>query len=118
MQIAGVVTIQVNGKTLRTIPGAEIDLGGYERTAHGGTHDVYDTEEFKPAMITCRCNLARGDSITELQNLRNAVVSFALDTGQTYIVRDAFRTKNLPLRPGENGTVQLEICGKPATEVK
>jgi hypothetical protein len=119
MQIAGRVTIQADGRTVRSIPGATIDLGGTERTPHAGSgkDDIYNTEETKPAMITTKINLARGDSVERWRNMKNATATFSLDTGQTYIVRDAFATKTLVLSPGENGTVQLEIAGKPATEV-
>lgn len=119
MEIASRVTIQFDGRTVRSIPGATIDLGGSERTAHAGSgkDDIYSTEETKPGMITCRINLAKGDSVERYRNMKNAVATYNLDTGQTYIMREAFTTKTLTLTPGENGTVQLEIAGKPATEV-
>lgn len=117
MQIAGRVTIQRDGQTLRSIPGAEINLGGIQREAQADDHNVNHTESLQPATITCRVNLARGESVEALRNMSDATCTFALDTGQTYIVRHAFTTNTLRITGGENGTIQLEIAGDPATEV-
>lgn len=117
MQIAGRVTIQRDGQTLRSAPGADIDLGGIKRDGQADDHNVNYTESLTPAVVTCKVNLAQGESVEALRNMTDATVTFALDIGQTYIVQHAFTTNTLKLTAGQNGIVDLEIQGDPATEV-
>ena len=52
-KITGIARIKVNGELLESMPGAELDLGGYERTESVG-HRVYGyTEKVMPSVLTC-----------------------------------------------------------------
>lgn len=117
MQLIGRAFIKVDGDLLRSKIGAKIDLGGVVRTPVVG-NDVHGfAETIKESMIECEIVLAKGDSLETLRNTAGAVVTFEADTGQTYIVRDAFLTEPPIITEGEGGDIPIKLAGKPAEEV-
>lgn len=114
----GSATIKTNGRVLRSLAGAKIDLGGPVRETVVGSNRVHGySQKIKQARIECEISLQAGDSLEEIRRLTGAVVTFECDTGQTYIVRDAAVIDTLTLTEGsEGGKIPVVIEGQPAEE--
>lgn len=114
MQLAKKVTVKKNGAVVRTLPGGKFTLGGIERTPvihEDGT--VGYTEEYKETMLEVDTSIIRGDKLGDL-NFADATVSVELDTGQRYVMRNAFTTT----RPeAGDGKTPLKVCCETCEEV-
>jgi hypothetical protein len=114
----GMAYISVDGSQLATMPGAKLDIGGVERTTVTGDNQVLGfTRAPKPAVLECEISIGVGTSLTKLAQITGATVTFECDTGQTYVMREAFVTKTLALTAGDSGKVALEMAGMPAEEM-
>jgi uncharacterized repeat protein (TIGR04076 family) len=113
----GRVAIRVNGITLDSRPGAIINLGGTQRNAVVNDINMGFSEENKPSQIDCEVSIKEGDSFDFLRNMTEATCVFECDTGQQYVVRNAYTANPLELSGNEGGRVKLSIMGEPAEEV-
>ncbi|QQQ19670.1 phage tail tube protein [Brevundimonas vitis] len=114
----GRATIRVNGTTLDTEKGSTLDPGGTKREPRPGSNTTSGfTEELVPAKIEATILFGEGDSLTDLNALINATVLFETDTGQTYIVRDAYCAEPVTLTEGE-GKAKLVLMGSAAEEMR
>lgn len=116
-QFLGRATIRANGTVIETAKGASLDLGGTKRNPVTVGRVVGYAEETVPAMLECETALRTGMSLETLRNLTGATVIFECDTGQRYVIRDAFTTEAITLKDGEGGNVALKIAGPGAEEV-
>lgn len=115
-QVTGIVTVKIDGLITRSKEGAVLNLGGKERTAIISNGRVVGfAEKGVPAMVTFTLAHVGGDDLVGLQNKVDATIEFETDTGDTYIVRNAFATKPFELTGGE-GDVACEFAG-PAAEL-
>ena len=113
-----VAYIKVDGAMLETLPGAKLDLGGWERAPVMGSGKIHGySEVLKPSVLTCEISLTQGRSLAQLQAIVDATSTYEADTGQTYVQRNAFVAKTLTVTEGEGGKVALEIMGDPAEEM-
>ena len=110
--------IKVDGSLLATMPGAKLDLGGRERSSVVGDNQVHGfAEKLKPAALECEISLGQGMSLAQLQKITGATVTYEADTGQIYVMRDAFVVDTLSVTAGEGGKVGLKFEGQPAEEM-
>lgn len=110
--------IKVDGMLLATMPSPTVDLGGVERTPVVGNNAVHGYSETpKPAMLECDISLGQGMGLAQMQNITGATVTYEADTGQTYVIRDAFVTETLKVTGGADGKVSLRFAGQPAEEL-
>jgi hypothetical protein len=114
-QYIGKVRISVNGSVIDSKPGASIDIGGVMRDSVVNDQQMGYMETPKPSRIECEVALARGTSIEGLRNLTEGTAVFECDTGQRYIVKDAFTSETLVVTGGQG--VKLVMMGLPAEEV-
>lgn len=118
MQLLGIATIKADGKLLRTNKGAKLDIGGAMRTPVTGSGRVHGyAEETKEATLECEISLAKGDKLEDIRNIVDATITFECDTGQTYVVREAFVTETLQITEGEGGKIPVKFAGQPAEEM-
>lgn len=116
-QVLGRATIRVDGQAYQTKPGASVQLGGTMRTpvsTHFGTNFA---EQHSPAVVTLTIDLVRGLSLQALRDATDVVIQFEADTGQTYVVREAFLSNEPTVTDGEGGAIELQFTGQPAEEV-
>lgn len=116
-QMLGRATIRANGQVIETAKGASLDLGGTKRNPVTVGRVVGYAEETVPAMLEFETALVRGQSLETLRNLTGATVIFECDTGQRYVMRDAFTTDAITLKDGEGGNVAVKMAGPGAEEV-
>ncbi len=113
----GRATIRLNGQVYETAAGAQLDLGGTKRNTIVTGRKVGYAEETAPATITGTTSLMEGQSLEELRNLTDATVIFECDTGQSYVIREAFLTEPPTLKDGAGGEVTINIAGYGAEEL-
>lgn len=113
MQYFGRATIIVNGRALDSMPGAKIELGGVIRKAKTTDSRVGYVEEMAPGRVECEIAVSKDTQIEELRSLVDATVIFKADTGQQWLVREAFTEDGLKAE-GKDGKMSLKITGQPA----
>ena len=118
MQRMGRATIKVDGNTLETLPGATLDIGGSMRNTVVGADRVLGYSEAPaPAELECRISLGKGITLEDLRNVTAATIQFEADTGQTYIMRNAWLAEPPKITQGDDGPVDLKFASGPAEEV-
>lgn len=113
-QYFGRAKITVDGLLLDTEKGAKISLGGPVRKRREGSHRVGFTVEFKASAIECEIGVTKDTPIEKLRNIVGATVQFQCDTGQTFLVRNAFNEPEFEVTEGEGGKTKVILVGDPA----
>jgi hypothetical protein len=113
-QVTGIIKIYIDGKMLRTKPGAKLKMGGKKREAQSG-HSVYGyTEEVVPSELDATIVHMSDTDVVEMSNWVDVTLKVETDTGQTYLVKDAFTAEPCELASG--GEVPLKMIGQPAVK--
>jgi len=113
-QLLGRAYIKVDGDTLRSNTGASLDVGGPVRNAVVGNAVHGYAETIKEAVVECEISLAKGDVIDGLRSTTASTITFECDTGQVYVVRDAWLQDPPKMTDGEGGKIPLTFGGQPA----
>lgn len=116
-QVLGQARIKVDGDTLETKSGATLELGGPVRTAQRGDYQsgAFSTE-FAESKLTCTILPKRGVRLAQLREIDNATITFEADTGQVWVIRNAYVADTISLSgSGEGATVVFQ--GPPAEEL-
>lgn len=117
-QRLGSALITADGLVLETLPGASIDIGGKERKPVVGSNSVHGFAEVtKEAMVECEISVGPETSLEQIRSMTDVTINFQCDTGQAYIVRNAFVVDTLKLTEGEGGKVPIKFAGPPAEEL-
>lgn len=110
--------VKVNGALLETLPGAKLKLGGNKRAPVLGTRGVIGYSEVtEAAELECEIALTAGTSLAQLKDITDATVTYEADTGQTYVMRNAFVTEAIEVSAGDGGKVAVKFAGDPAEEM-
>lgn len=114
-KISGIARIKVDGELLESLPGAELDLGGFERELKSG-HRVYGhTEKIVPSMLTCTIVWKNETPLETLRDTIGGVITFESDNGKKYKCSNMALLKTIKVKD-ESGEVPLEFGGDPADE--
>jgi len=118
MQRLGKAFIKVNGQLLESMPGAKLDVGGVTRTPIIGANSVHGySEKVKEAMLECEISVSKDTKILDTAKWVDVSVTFECDTGQVFVVRQAFLTEPPVVTAEEGGKVPLKFAGPPAEQV-
>jgi hypothetical protein len=117
-QTLGRATIKYDGKALRTEKGAKINTGGVSRKVIEGDQVHGYAEETKAPFVECEVNLAKGDSLVDLNKITAATVTFEADTGQTWVLKDAWLEEPVEATAGDGGKIKLKFVGMSCEEMK
>lgn len=119
MQRLGKAFIKADGSLLESMPDAKIDIGGVERPTINGANAVLGyAEKVKEATVECEIAVGPDTSLATIAGWNNVTVTFECDTGQVYIVRNAWLVEPPVATAGEGGKVPLKFAGPPAEEMK
>lgn len=111
-QALKLVFISVNGTQWRIKgDGATIDIGGFMREPVNGVNSFDHTKEPKEATIECEVIVVAGTRLDDYDLDGDAKVVAQADTGQQYIINNAYTTEP-PVIDG--GTIKRTIKGPPA----
>jgi Phage tail tube protein len=117
MQTLGKAFVKMGGLLLESMPGAKLNPGGVKRTpvttAAGAVHY---SEEPVPATIECEIAFSKDTKILDLNKFVGNI-TFECDTGQVFVVRDAFVTEPGDITAAEGGKVPFKFAGNPADQV-
>ncbi len=113
----GRATVRVDGKVYDTKKGSTLDPGGVKREPRPGSNTTGGfTEELVPAKVEATVLFGEGDSVTEINKITGATITFECDTGQTYIIRDGYSAEPVQLTEGE-GEAKAVFMGSAAEEM-
>lgn len=89
-QIAGIATINIDGKELAVDNAAKMNPGGISRKPerHGGRN--YFKEEETPASLEVSVLLTPDIDVIALSSYTNVTAQFKADTGQKYVLRAGY----------------------------
>lgn len=111
-QVTGVVKLYVDGKLLRSKPGAKLKVGGKKREMVTG-HSVYGyTEEVVASELDATISHMSDTDVVEMSGLTDQTLRFETDSGQTYTVTNAVTMEPCELSSG--GDMTLKMSGQPA----
>ena len=117
-QRLGKAFIKWDGKLLESMPDAKLSLGGVERMPVIGANAVHGfSEKIKESTLECTISVSAETRLAELAAIQDATVTFEADTGQTYIMRNAFLTEPPTVTAGEGGKVELKFAAPRAEEM-
>lgn len=113
-QIFGRATISYDGKKLDSMPKASIELGGPIRKVVAGAFSIHHQEEYAPGSVECEVAVSRDTGLAEIKAIVGATVTFAMDIGQVWMVRNAFVEGATKV---EDGKIKVKLVGEPAEQV-
>jgi hypothetical protein len=113
-QYFGRATISYDGKKLDSMPKASIDLGGVVKKPVKTAFNIGYQEELEPGVVECEVAVSKDTALDEMKQIVGATVTFQMDTGQTYMVRNAFVEGSTKL---DDGKMKLKLTGAPAEKV-
>ena len=110
----GQTTITVDGDQLLTEGKSSIEVGGAVRTSVEADNQAgFFTTATKPSKVECTVLVGAGTSLVALQAIENATIVFECDTGQTYIISNAWVGEAVS---ASEGKAKLTLMGPPAEE--
>lgn len=117
-RVFGTAEIRIDGAVLLSHPGASLDVGGPKRTTVVGTTVHGFAEAEAQAKLDCEISLKEGVSVTDIRDIDDATVYFKADTGQTWIMRNAWVTDTPVITDGsDGGKVKVTLEATPAEEL-
>ena len=115
MKYLGRAQIAFDGTTLDTANGAKLNVGGVARKEVEGAYTIGHTEALKAATVECEVNVSKDTPMEAIRNIAGATVTFRADTGQTWVVKNAFLTETPEMTADDKGgAMKLVFKGDPA----
>lgn len=116
-QVVGQVTIKVDGETLKSKPGATLEIGGPNRTAQEGDNDASAfSVQTMPSKVTATLLMKKDVSLTAIGAMDNVTITFEADNGKTWIIRNSYSADAPVLTAGGEGA-NVVFQGPPAEEL-
>jgi hypothetical protein len=110
----GQTTLNVDGQYLQTEGKGSIEVGGFVATAVDGDNQAgFYTEQMQGSVIEVMVLMTGDVSLAYLQALRGVTVHHQCDSGQLYVVSNAFTADKVS---ASEGKAKLKLCGPQATE--
>lgn len=108
-QITGKAIIRVDGEEWSTEDGAKLNPGGVTREAKVGGGKVRGfAEKTKAPELECSVYHTRNTDLTAINAINDATVVYESDTGDRYVLRNAFVTEQGEL-DAENNTINVKF---------
>ncbi|HEY9105221.1 MAG TPA: phage tail tube protein [Roseateles sp.] len=112
------VYIKVDGALIESQPGPKWKLGGSKRTPTLSNNKLVGYSETpEPGDLECEVAITAGMSLAQLKDITDATLTLELDTGQTYVGRNAFVTEVIEVTSGEGGKASLKFACDPFEEM-
>ncbi len=115
-QALGVIDAIYRGMKIPLEKGAKFNPGGYKQNPVIAGGQVYYSREPVASQLTGTTVLKKGQKLADLVPTGEGELQVLCDTGQTFVVPDAFRTEVPDLTGGEGGKIELKFQGSAATE--
>jgi hypothetical protein len=116
-QALGIVNIVWNGQKMAVEKGSTFQNGGLQQKAVVNGKQIDYADEMVAGKAMCTKRLLRGDSLFGIWTTGTGELQMQCDTGQTYVIPDAFLTNTVNWTGGEGGKVKMEWAFGIATEL-
>lgn len=118
-QVLGIVDIIWLGRNLPVEKGAKIRVGGIKNNAVTFGRKVGRAQEYQGSEVTATTNLEKGQRFSQLYTSQvEGELQVVCDTGQTFVIADAFFVDDIPeITGGEGGKIELKWAGSSPEEV-
>ena len=116
-QTVGVIDAIFLGRKLPLEKGATFTPGGLKTNPVIAGRSVYRSQEVVASTLEGVTVLPTGTRLADLLPDGEGELQVICDSGQTFIVADAFRTDVPDVTGGEGGKVPVKMSGSPATEL-
>lgn len=119
MQTLGIVDIVWRNQKIPVEKGAKFRVGGIKQNAVVTGRRADYAQEFQQSEVTATTRLARGQSFKALYGAGEGELQVLCDTGQTYVMSDAFLEGDRPeITGGEGGKIELRwVAGEPEEQL-
>lgn len=117
MQTLGIVDIVWRGRTIPVKKGATFKPGGIQNIPVTYGRKVGRAQEFVGSSVEATTNFERGMRFGTLWDPGEGELQVVCDTGQTFVMRDAFLTERPDLTGGEDGQFTLMWAASAPEEV-
>jgi hypothetical protein len=114
-QVTGKVKIELDGGVVESENEAELEPGGEINdsiTHHKKTYRMAEADA--PAVVKFKMPLTVDVDVVEIQGWKDKTLTFVADTGQRYLVRNAFTVGKVT---HGKGSTDVEMRGDPAEKV-
>lgn len=112
MRKTGRVTVKFDGESIRSKPGASLQIGGVQRDGEMSDQGkFFYSERDVPSEVKCTLIHVADTDLDAIRRFRDGVVTFECDTGITYTVPNA---ATMELGELANGEVEVTFMGDPA----
>lgn len=117
-QVLGIVDIIWRGRNIPVEKGAKFRRGGMKNNTVVYGRKAGRAEEFQESTVTATTNLERGQRLGNLLRSGEGELQVICDTGQTFVMRDAFLTGDIPeVTGGEGGKIELNWAASAPEEI-
>lgn len=117
MQTLGIVDIVWRGKNIPVEKGAKFKPGGIKNNPVTYGRKVGRSQEFVASEVTATTNLERGQRFSDLWDEGEGELQVVCDTGQTFVMNDAFLTDRPDVSGGDGGKIELMWSASAPTEI-
>ena len=118
VQVLGIVDIVWRGRNLPVEKGAKFRKGGIKNNAVTYGRKVGRAREFQGSEVTATTNLEASQRLGNLLDPGEGELQVLCDTGQTFVIADAFLVDDIAeVTGGEGGKIELKWAGSAAEEV-
>lgn len=117
-QVLGIVDIVWRGRNIPVEKGAKFRPGGLKNNTVVYGRKAGRAQEFQESTATATTNLERGQRLGKLLDPGEGELQVLCDTGQIYVMRDAFLSGDIPdVTGGEGGKVELNWAAGAPEEI-
>ena len=117
MQVLGIVDIVWRGRNLPVEKGAKFKVGGIKNNVVHYGRKTARAQEYEGSEVTTVTNLEAGQRYGNLFDPGEGELQVICDTGQTFVMRDAFLTEHPEITGGEGGKIELKWAASAPEEV-
>jgi hypothetical protein len=117
-QVLGIVDIVWKGRNIPVEKGSKFRVGGIKNNAVTYGRKVGRAQEFQGSSVTAVTNLETGMRLSNLLDPGEGELQVVCDTGQTFVLKDAFLMDDRPeVAGGEGGKIELKWAGGVPEEI-
>jgi len=117
MQTLGIVDIVWRGRNIPVEKGAKFKIGGIKNNPVTYGRKVGRAQEFMGSEVSATTNLERGQRWGNTWDANEGELQVVCDTGQTYVMDDAFLTDIPDITGGEGGKIELQWMASAPEEI-
>lgn len=112
MKTLGRATVRLDGEELLIDNGATFDPGGIQRNLVKGTTIHGYAEEAMEARVECSMTMTADTDLKKIGATENATVVFEADTGQIFVLSNAWLEPTPKVTAQEGGRIPLVFVAK------